>query len=992
MSAPGPAAPPSGSAIPAAAAQPRGRLFRKYVLSFIGVVSLVLLASGLLDGWFSYRETRTTLALVQDSKAEAAAQRIEQFIAEIERQIGWTTHAQWAAGTVDQRRFDYVRLLRQVPAITELVQIDATGKEQLKVSRLAMDVVGSGADLSAEARFVEAKQRRVWYGPVYFRKESEPYMTIAVAHGGRAAGVTAAEVNLKLIWDVVTSIRLGQRGYAYVVDREGRLIAHPDISLVLRNTDLARSAQVVAARDAVENRFAEAQAIVVPGFDGRSVFSAHATIPQLGWIVFVESPIQEALAPLYATMWRTAGLLLAGLAIAALGGIFFARRMLAPVRALTAGAARLGVGDLGHRIDVRTGDEIQSLADSFNEMAGQLQQSYAGLEQKVADRTRELQESLEQQTATSDVLRVISASPGALAPVFDQMLESATRICAARFGIVFRYGTDGFRVEAMRNVPPAYAEVLRSSPPYFRNVAPDSAFGRMLARIEPVHVEDLRVGQAYADRMPIRTDLVDLGQARTFLAVPLVKDGKLIGAFALYRDEVKGFTPKQIELVAGFSDQAVIAMENVRLFDEVQARTRELAQSVEELRALGEVGQAVNSTLDAARVLDTIITKAVEISGTEAGVIYGYSTRHQAFRMRASAGGTPELTEAIRQQKLNMQTPLGDAARTREPVQITDLTAVPDTPVVRMLLAAGYRSLLIVPLIGRERVIGALVMRRKQTGLFPSRTVDLIKTLAAQSVGAIQNARLFGEIEEKSRQLELASQHKSQFLANMSHELRTPLNAVLGYAELMADGIYGDLSDKAQGVLARIQTNGKHLLGLINDVLDLSKIEAGQFTLANEPYSVGAVVQAVIAATESLASNKAIRLGAEIEPDLPPGQGDERRLTQVFLNIVGNAIKFTDQGEVVIAARGDGETFEIAVRDTGPGIAPENQAKIFGEFQQVDDSSTRKKGGTGLGLAISKKIVEMHGGTISVESELGKGSIFRVRIPMRAAPVKEAAQ
>jgi signal transduction histidine kinase len=215
---------------------------------------------------------------------------------------------------------------------------------------------------------------------------------------------------------------------------------------------------------------------------------------------------------------------------------------------------------------------------------------------------------------------------------------------------------------------------------------------------------------------------------------------------------------------------------------------------------------------------------------------------------------------------------------------------------------------------------------------------------------------------------------------------------VLGYAELMADGVYGELSEKAQGVLGRIQTNGKHLLGLINDVLDLSKIEAGQFTLSIEPYSVGAVVQAVIAATESLASNKGIRLGAEVAADLPAGSGDERRLTQVLLNIVGNAIKFTDQGEVVIAARTDGDMFEVAVRDTGPGIAPENQAKIFGEFQQIDDSSTRKKGGTGLGLTISKKIVEMHGGAISVESELGKGSIFRVRIPVRAAPVREAAQ
>ncbi|MBM3526269.1 MAG: HAMP domain-containing protein, partial [Alphaproteobacteria bacterium] len=475
-------------------------LFRKYVLSFLGIVSVVLLTSGLLDGWFSYRETRTTLALVQHSKAEGAAQRIEQFIAEIERQIGWTTHAQWAVGGVDQRRFDYVRLLRQVPAITELVQIDGQGKEQLKVSRLAMDVVASGADYTSDQRYVEATRKRVWYSPVYFRKESEPYMTIAVQRAGRQAGVTLAEVNLKLIWDVVTAIRLGQTGYAYVVDGEGRLIAHPDISLVLRNTDLSKLPQVATARVAGDLRQPEQRATIVPAVDGRNVFSAAAGIPQLGWFVFVETPVNEALAPLYDTLKRTGLLLALGLAVAGLGGVLFARRMLIPVRALAAGAAKLGSGELSHRIEVRTGDELQALGDEFNRMGARLQQSYAGLEQKVADRTAELQQSLEQQTATSDLLRVISASPGALAPVFEAMLESATRICDGNFGIVFRYRDRTFRVEAMRGVPPVYEQELLSEPSYFRDVAPGSAFGRMLERLEPIHVEDLCAGDFYRDR------------------------------------------------------------------------------------------------------------------------------------------------------------------------------------------------------------------------------------------------------------------------------------------------------------------------------------------------------------------------------------------------------------------------------------------------------------------------------------------------------------
>jgi signal transduction histidine kinase len=290
------------------------------------------------------------------------------------------------------------------------------------------------------------------------------------------------------------------------------------------------------------------------------------------------------------------------------------------------------------------------------------------------------------------------------------------------------------------------------------------------------------------------------------------------------------------------------------------------------------------------------------------------------------------------------------------------------------------------------QAIGAIVLRRAAAGAFTPRQIELLEAFAAQAVIAIENVRLFTEIQDKSHQLEIASQHKSQFLANMSHELRTPLNAIIGYTEMMADGLYGQMADKAQGVLERVQSNGRHLLGLINDVLDLSKIEAGQLALAIEDYSVVDMVNTVMAATESLARAKGLALESDVAAGLPMGRGDARRLSQVLLNLVGNAIKFTDQGKVEIRARRDGEFFELAVVDTGFGIAPEDQKRIFDEFQQVDNTSTRKKGGTGLGLSISRKIVELHGGSITVESEVGKGSTFKVTVPINAVPVREAAQ
>jgi signal transduction histidine kinase len=288
--------------------------------------------------------------------------------------------------------------------------------------------------------------------------------------------------------------------------------------------------------------------------------------------------------------------------------------------------------------------------------------------------------------------------------------------------------------------------------------------------------------------------------------------------------------------------------------------------------------------------------------------------------------------------------------------------------------------------------IGGVLLRKSEAGPFSPRQIKLLETFAAQAVIAIQNTRLFTEIQEKSRQLEVASQHKSQFLANMSHELRTPLNAIIGYTEMMADGLYGNMPEKAQGVLERVQSNGRHLLGLINDVLDLSKIEAGQLVLAMEEYSVTDMVATVLSATESLARAKGLKLGSDVAPGLPTGTGDARRLTQVLLNLVGNAIKFTDQGSVEVRAVQVDGRFELSVVDTGFGIAPEDQAKIFEEFQQVDNTSTRKKGGTGLGLSISRRIVELHGGRITVESEVGKGSSFKVVVPVNASPIKEAAQ
>ena len=778
----------------------RGSLFRKYTVYFVVLVTSVLIVSGLVGLYFTYQENKASLLNLQREQAAAAASRIDAYVQEIEHQLGWMHFPQTGIANYEQRRTDCLKLLRQVSAITDIVLVDKAGREQLRVSRLGMDQVGSETDWSKEPKFIEAQSGKTYLSPVYFRKGTEPYMTIAVGGATSEVGVTVVEVNLKFIWDVISRIKIGKKGLAYVVDSRGQLIAHPDISLVLQKSDLSSLQQVKAARESEPGNGLQ-QVTISRNAQAQEVLTAYASITPLGWYVFVEQPIAEAFAPLYASLERTGLLLLAGILFALAASLYLARRMVTPIRDIQSGAVAFGAGNLEQRIEVQTGDELEALASAFNNMAIQLRESYANLERKVDERTSELSESLEQQTATSEVLKAISRSSFNLSAVLDELIKCSVKLSRADVGAL-----------------------------YIRNM---------------LGVYELRIAQS--------------------------------------------------------SD----------------AELREFM--------LGHAGEI-----------------------------------------------NPESNAAI-----------GRAVSENQSVQIDELGEMwPWT-------GAKFRTALVVPISGENLPVGVILMTKVLMEPFSEKQVALITTFSDQAGIAIENVRLFNEIQEKSRELEVASRHKSEFLANMSHELRTPLNVIIGFSEVLQERMFGDVNEKQAEYLEDIHSSGVHLLSLINDILDLSKIEAGRMELELSCFDLGEALQNALTLIRERASRHGIVLALELSSNIGDFVADQRKFKQIMLNLLSNAVKFTPQGgKIFVRANCDNGYIEIDVSDNGVGIADKDQKIIFEEFRQVGMDRLKKGEGTGLGLALTKKLVELHGGIISVKSEVGKGSTFTFTLPER---VGEAA-
>ena len=601
--------------------------------------------------------------------------------------------------------------------------------------------------------------------------------------------------------------------------------------------------------------------------------------------------------------------------------------------------------------------------------------SLSELKKQLEARTRELaevrghlSEALEQQTATSEVLRAITGSPGDLKPVFEAILTNARRLCEAKFGHLLIYDGERFRVAAVHAAPSILTDFLNRGP-FPAGAA--TGLGRLASTKRVVHVADLKAEQAYLDRDPLRVATVDGAGARTGLAVPMLKENKLVGAIVIYRQEVRPFTDRQIELVSTFADQAAIAIENVRLFDDVQARTRELTESLQQQTATADMLKVIGrSTFDLQAVLDTLTESAARLCRADRAAIR--LSKDGAYHHVASYGFTPEQKEYMKEHALrpDRSSVTGRVVLQGKAVHVVDTKADAE---MRLTVGSGFanvRTVLGVPMLREGTPTGVLILTRSTVEPFTDKQIELVTTFADQAAIAIENVR--------------ASEHKSQFVASMSHELRTPLNAIIGLTEMMVTNATRFGTEKAQEPLQRVNRAGTHLLGLINQVLDLSKIEAGKLEFNPQTVQLAPLINEVIGTTGQLAEKNKNRLVVDAQENLGVLTVDPMRLRQILLNLLSNACKFTKQGEVKLQARkvaNGGNGIELAVVDTGIGMTAEQEAKLFEEFSQADAATARRFGGTGLGLAITRKLARMMGGDVTVTSEQGKGSVFTVRLP-----------
>jgi signal transduction histidine kinase/ActR/RegA family two-component response regulator len=595
----------------------------------------------------------------------------------------------------------------------------------------------------------------------------------------------------------------------------------------------------------------------------------------------------------------------------------------------------------------------------------------------VPDRRRQLRDAVEQSQATREIVLALGRVDADPNTILDAIVERAARLCHADAAQLYLVDGDYLRLSRMTGVPEGFRGYIDSHPVARTRT---SLVGRVAEDRRTQQIPDVLADPEYQ-----RLDLQRIGGYRTLLAAPMMLDDEVVGVFSMWRMNVLPFDDDELRQLDEFGLQGAIALRQVELLRAVEARSAELATKVVQMEALREVGDAVSSTLDLDEVLQTIVTNAVRLTETDGGSIMEYVEAEDAFSVRATFGSSRQLVDRLREVTIARDSTLvGRAALDGHPLEVADLAEGDRDAHLQILFEDGWRSVLAVPLLRRNQVLGALVIRRRTPGSFDAGTFELLQTFASQSALAIHNARLYRALETSTAELEVASRHKSEFLASMSHELRTPLNAVIGFSEVLLDQMFGDLNERQAEYLRDIWSSGRHLLELLNDILDLSKVEAGQLHLEHTRFVVADAIAQAVTLVRERAQQHAIRLEVVVDADVGTIEADELRFKQVLLNLLSNAVKFTpDGGEVRVQARRRDDELHVTVTDTGVGVPPEDRERIFETFQQGRRGAPKEEG-TGLGLSLTRRLVELFGGRLWMESVVDVGSTFGFAIPLEA--------
>jgi signal transduction histidine kinase/HAMP domain-containing protein len=975
----------------------RGRLVRNYFFIFVTLITGGMILSGLTEIYFRFYETREQIGMLQSETANAALSKIAQYFLNIEGQMKSTSLSQQIAerGFAPANKFELMKLLYVAPAISEAAAIDRDGVPRLHLSRFRAILPNEETDYSKSAAFLQARQGATFFGPVYFVRGSEPYLTMAVPieeFPGNVIGVLQAELNLSYIWEIVRDIQVGKAGYAYIVARSGDIIAHPNISLVLQRHKADHLEQVRTALRPAPG-IQRPESVVTHDLNGEKVLSSYSYLPSLDWAVIVERPLAEAYEPLYASLLRTYTLLMIGLGIALLATVYAARRVVRPLEALSRGVEKIRKGDLNYHLEIKTGDDIEVLAEQFNHMVEEIKDSYQLLEDKVQQRTREL-------AALFDVAATATQSLD-LDPILQEVAEKITDIFDLDSTRI--YLLDDQQNELRVRAAVGYNPEGLIQRPFGLG---QGIVGKVAESGEPMIFEDVQKDPRYAE---LSHSMASKGTGfRFFAVIPIRTKGKALGAIACNGRLARRLTEQEIRLMSSMADQISPAIDNINLFEELRRKTaalektnHELLESLEQQTEIAEVLRVMaSSPANLKAVMDTILNNALRLCKAENGGIFTFDGA--AFHVAVTTLISPALQSYLQNTPIRpgRETPLRLMGVKKESVHSADVLRDPVFILPEVYRLEGFRSALAVPMLKRNELIGGIVIHRREVRPFTEAQIELLTTFANQAAIALENTHLFQELKNRTQELagyneeiKTANERlkeldrlKSSFVSNVSHELRTPLTAIESLADNLLDGVTGPLTTKQSNYMTGIKESTERLERLINDLLDLSVIEAGKSGLKPTSFSMASLLREVTDTLKPMAEEKQISLEIVSTNGHSLAWADRDKVTQVLTNLIGNAVKFTPHlGKVTMTVSGTQDAWlQVSIADTGPGIPPQEASKIFDEFYQMSRPGREKSRGVGLGLAISKKLVEMHGGKIAVDSVVGGGSNFFFTLPVQS--------